>query len=357
MIKKRPLIFRVSNQEKLFFARQLALLLKSGISILDALNFLNKQTKSPSLKFVIENLIEDVSKGISLHTALRKFKSAFSEIFVNIIEVGEISGNLHQNLEYLANELQKQGELKNKIIASFIYPVFILLGTFAIMFLMIFIVFPKLMPVFLELKIELPLITKIFIKISTFLLNYWYLVIIFILFLILVFYLLFKFPQSRYFLDKILINFPFLGSIFKYSLFISFTRNTAILIKSGTDVVGAIAIASETIDNLFYQKIFNEIVNLLKEGHTLNELFYKKSKYFDDVFINLIEVGEKTGSLAENFFYLADYYQQLLDIKLRNFITILEPILLAAMGVIVAFISLAIITPIYQITQKIQFQK
>jgi len=350
---KKPYFLKISEVEKILLAKQLSLMLKSGVPIIDALNFLEKQSRSTSLKYILKSTTQDLEKGLSLANSLKKFSNQFGELFLNIIEVGEISGNLDKNLEYLAEELKKQRELKGKIISSFIYPAFILTATLGIIFLMIFIVFPKIMPIFTELKVKLPLTTIIFIKVSTFLLKFWYLVLISFFVFIFLLYFLLKIKKIKFFWDKMMIYLPFLGTIVRYSNFVSFCRSLGLLIESGLDITRSLAITAKTINNLFYQKLFEEALFSINQGHPLQEFFSKKAKYFDNVFINLLEVGEKAGSLQSNLFYLANYYEESLSEKLKNFVTLLEPILLALMGVMVAFIALAIIMPIYQITQQI----
>lgn len=344
---------RVSDTDKIILARQLALMLRSGLSIIDSFEFLKKQTRSKALKYIFENIINDLQKGTSLAISLRRFKNIFGDFFINIIEVGEASGNLDKNLDYLANSLEKQKELKNKIISALIYPAFILTGTLGISFLMIFFIFPKILPVFTELKIKLPLTTIIFIKISTFILNFWFLIIIYLIGFILIFFLLLKIDKIKYYFDKVLINIPFVKTIIRDSILITFSRNLALLLESGLDISRSLDFVATTIENKFYSQLFGEALAAIKQGHPFKEFLHRQEKYFDNVFINLLEIGEKTGSLQKNLFYLADYFESDLTTRLKNLTTILEPILLALMGVIVAFIALSIITPIYQLTQQI----
>jgi type IV pilus assembly protein PilC len=347
------LFSKVSNIEKIIFVKQLSLMLRSGLSIIDALEFLRDQTKSKKLKNIFEVLIGDLQKGISLAVSLRKFRNIFGDFFINIIDVGETSGNLDQNLEYLAATLEKQRELKSKVISSFIYPAFILAGTLGISLLMIFFIFPKIMPVFTDLKVQLPITTIIFMKISNFLINFWPLVIAYALGFAIIFILLLRFDAVKYFFDKTIIHIPLLKLVIRDSIIVTFSRNLGLLLKSGLDISRSLEFASTTIENKFYQEIFNSALVSIKQGHSFKEFLRKNSKYFDNVFINLLEIGEKTGSLQKNLFYLADYYENDLETRLKNLTTILEPLLLATMGMVVGFMALSIITPIYQLSQQL----
>lgn len=352
MIKK-PLFFRISLSEKILLAQQLSLMIKSGLSIIEALSFLKSQSISKSLRYILESLESDLNKGQSLYSSLEKFHHQFGDFYINLIKVGETSGNLSQNLEYITSVLRRQQELKGKIITSLIYPLFIFSGTIIVTFLVVFIVFPKLMPVFTELKIKLPLITRIFIAVSTFILNRWYFFILFFIFLVFAFWLLLRNKKIKYFFDKLMIYLPLIGKINRYLIFINFSRNLAVLSKSGVDIVNALEISGKTTGNLFYQSISGAIIKMVYEGHNLKEAFFPYQKYFEKIFINLLEVGERTGELELTLNHLAEYYEQNLDNKLKTFTSLIEPILLAIMGIVVAFVALAIISPIYQITQEI----
>jgi type II secretory pathway component PulF len=128
----------------------------------------------------------------------------------------------------------------------------------------------------------------------------------------------------------------------------------ALLFESGLDISRSLEFVATTINNEFYRKIFMEALTAIRQGHPFKEFLHKKSKYFDDVFVNLLEIGEKTGSLQKNLFYLADYYESDLDARLKNLMTILEPVLLIFMGIIVGFIALSIVIPIYELSDKLQ---
>jgi len=345
---------RVSSTEKFILARQLALMLRSGLSIIDSFEFLKEQTRSKTLKYIFEQVINDLQRGISLATSLRKFRNVFGDFFINIVEVGEASGNLDTNLDYLAITLEKQKELRGKVIATFIYPAFILAATLGISLLMIFVIFPKILPIFTELKIKLPLTTIIFIKISNFVLNFWLLIIAYLIGLIIITMFLLRIDKIRYFFDKFIITIPVFKPIIRDSVFVTFSRNLALLLESGVDISRSLEFVITTINNEFYRQIFAEALTAIRQGHSLKEFLHKKSKYFDNVFINLLEIGEKTGSLQKNLFYLADYFEADLSTRLKNLTTILEPVLLIFMGIIVGFMALSIVIPIYELSDKLQ---
>lgn len=352
MIKK-PTFFKISRLEKISFCQQLSLMLKSGISLIDALNFFTNQNVSKSFLYVIEALKEDLNKGLSIYLSLKKFERQFGSFFVNLIQIGETSGNLAKNLDYIALVLRKENESKNKIISMLIYPAFIMGGTILLSILFIFFVSPKLMPILKGLNVKLPLITKIFITISTFTINKWPFVLIALAFIIILISLLLLVRKVKFYFHRLISFMPFVNKIVRQGMLINFCRNLGLLMSSGVDIISSLEITTQTITNLFYQKIFSEIKDSLKDGHRLEDLLAEKSNYLDPVFINLINVGEKSGNLEGVLLHLSEYYEDLLDNSLKRFLSILEPLILMFMGIIVAFIALSVISPIYQLTQQI----
>jgi type IV pilus assembly protein PilC len=328
-------------------------MLKSGISLIDALVFFSNQNISKSFAYVIKVLQEDLNKGISINASLRKFEKQFGDFFINLIQIGETSGNLANNLDYIALVLKKENESRNKIISMLIYPAFVFGGTILLSILFIFFVFPRLLPVLKELKVQLPLTTKIFIGISNFILNNWSIILIILSLIIIAFSIAYSLKRVKFYFHLSLLFIPIVKNIVQQLTLIGFCRNLGLLMSSGVDIISSLEISTKTINNLFYQKILTEIKDSLKDGHSLEDLLEQNNKYFDPVFINLINVGGKSGNLEDVLLHLADYYEDLLDNTLKRFLSILEPMILVFMGLIVAFIALAVILPVYQITQQI----
>lgn len=352
MIKKQRFI-KISRLEKISFCQQLSLMLKSGISLIDALNFFTNQNLSKSFIYVIETLKEDLNKGLSIYQSLKKFEKQFGSFFINLVQIGETSGNLAKNLDYIALVLAKENESRNKIIAMLIYPAFVLGGTLLLSTLFIFFVFPKLIPILEGLNVKLSLTTRIFISLSLFVINKWPLILVGIALMIILVSLLFLIQKVRFYFHKLLSFMPFASRIVRQGMLINFCRNLGLLMSSGVDIISSLEITTQTINNLFYRKIFTEIKDSLKDGHSLQELLLERNKYLDPVFVNLVNVGEKSGNLQEVLMHLSEYYENLLDNSLKRFLSVLEPVILIFMGVVVAFIALSVISPIYQLTQQI----
>lgn len=352
-MSKKPFIFRVTLGDKINFSRNLALLLKSGISLSEALVILKESSRSPSLKYILENIIHDIERGQFLANALEKFKDKLDNFFISIIKVGEYTGKLTENLERLAIEFRKIEKLRSKVITSLIYPAFIIGTMLLIVILVVYFLFPKLLPVFQNLGVELPLTTKIFLTVSLFLLNYGSYLFLSFLILIFSFPFLLKIKKFKYFFHFLLVNLPLLSNLIRKYALAEFSRNLGLLLESGLPIVEALKLSGESLNNLIYQQIIFESVEFIAKGHSLGEFFQKHQKYFPYNFIQMVIIGEKTGNLANTLFYLAENYDEELDIDLERFVNSLEPLILILIAGAVGFIALSVITPIYEITNKL----
>ncbi len=345
---------RIPTQEKINFSRHLALTLKAGLPLLESLKIIQKQASSKKLQQVIGELLKDVENGQFLAQGLEKHRQLFGDFFINIIRIGEESGTLSQNLLYLADEIKKAQELKSKIRSAMIYPLVIFLATIGITVLLTFSVFPKVLPVFSSLKITLPLTTKILIAVFGFLLNYGWLVLLGLVFLIILFRIALHFEKIKFFFDRTLFFIPIVSSLTVGIAMANFTRTIGLLLKSGVKIVEAVNITAYTMTNLVYREALLKAADGIRRGEQFVNFLGKDKRLFPPLLSSLIEIGENTGNLEENLFYLSEYYTGEIDVLVKNLTSLLEPLLLLVMGIIVGFVALSIITPIYEVTSGIR---
>jgi type IV pilus assembly protein PilC len=353
-MNKKPFIFRVSLSDKISFARNLALLLKSGISLPQSLEILKESSKSPSLKYILENVIKDVEKGQFLGNSLDKFSNKFDNFFVSIVKVGEYTGKLIENLERIAVEFRKIEKLRNKMISALIYPAFIIGTMIVIMIAVIYFLFPKLFPIFESLNVKLPLATRIFLKTSSFLLDYGIYIFLFIAIFFASFPLLLRFKKIKYLFHFIILHIPPFSIIIKKYTLTRFFRNLALLLESGIPIAEALKISSENVGNLVYEKIIYNAADFVSKGHSIGEFLNNNKKYFPYNFIQMIVIGEKSGNLINTLLYLTENLDEEIDTDLERFMSLIEPIILVTIALIVAFTAYSIITPIYEISNKLQ---
>lgn len=347
-------LLSVKLQEQILFARHLSIMAKSGMSILDSLQLLKKQARSKGMQTILTSVITSVSNGQFLSVALEPYKRIFGDLFINIIRIGETSGTLPENLNYLALELSKKKQLRSKIKSALVYPIIILVATLTIVTALVVFIFPKIIPVFNSLHVELPIYTRILIKIASFATDYTAALGLGLLGFALSIFLLLKIKKVRYGWHWLILHLPVLSKMSKDVNMASLSRTLGLLLKSGVKIVEAVGITGNTLENMVYKARLEEAAEVVRKGGQISEYMEKNKSVFPLMLSQMISVGESTGNLSETLLYLADFYEEEVDNSTKNLSTILEPALLIIMGGIVGFVAISIITPIYGITQGIK---
>jgi len=344
----------ISVQEKINFARHLSVGIKSGLPILDSLRMIQEQTESKKLKKTIEIVIQDVNNGQSLAQSLSSFGTMFGPLFVNMVKVGEASGNLAESLLYLSQEFKKQLAINRSIKSALAYPMIVLIATVGITIFLTAVIFPKILPIFASLRVELPFTTRIVITLLSFLrANGLYLLGGFIIFIILL-KLILNVKKVHLLFDHFVLEMPIVATLVKNLTIANFTRSLSILLKSGMTITDALTIAKGTFHNMYYAKQVDNILETVKRGENIARYLKTQPKLFPPMLVGMINVGETTGNLEANLLYLSEYYTEEVETSVHNLTGMLEPILILGMGIVVGFIALAIIMPIYSITQGLQ---
>ncbi|MBI4160696.1 MAG: type II secretion system F family protein [Candidatus Yanofskybacteria bacterium] len=348
------LFLGLTIKEKVLFATRLAFLIRSGTPIIEALRVLRKQATSSSKSKVLDQVIADVSNGQFLSSSLAKFEHIFDDFAVNLIKIGEESGTLDENLAYLAEEMKKKQALRRKVVGAMVYPVFIVIATLGMAALLTIYIFPKILPIFASLSAKLPVTTRILIWTSDFLkANGLYLVAGFAGIIILIPVLL-QMPKVRFFAHRMVLKVPLVGSISKNYHLANLCRTLSILLKSDIRIVRAFAIAAETSSSLVYKKELHKISESVTRGDRITAHMDKNPRLFPNIMTHTIDIGEATGKLDETLMFLSEMYETDVEELTKNLSTVLEPALMIFMGIIVGFIAISIITPIYEITQYLQ---
>lgn len=345
---------RLSLKDQTHFIKRFAFLIKAGIPIMDCLSILRDQAVSKSHARVLEKIIDDTANGRALSKSFAKFPHLFNNFAVYIIKVGESTGMLNENLSYLADELKKKHALKRKVVGAFIYPAIITAATLGItIFLMVYL-FPKLMPVFTSLHVQLPLPTRIIIALSAFLSKWWIWCILGLALVIVgIAAALRQSERFRFLFDRACLRLPVIGTVIRYYNVANSSRTLGLLLKSGVPFSEALPITAETTSNLIYKKEWNDLTAVAVRGEEISTRLRTRQMYFPDIFAHLIAVGEKSGTLSDTFVYLSEMYDNEVDDFTKNLSTLIEPVLMVFMGVIIGFVAVSIIAPIYSITQNL----
>ena len=346
--------FGIPSSEKMLFAQHLALMMKTGMGQIEALRVIQGQTQSNQFKRILDDLITNLENGQFLSSSLLRYQRIFGNFFINIIKLGELSGTLPGNLEYLAQETRKKQELEAKVRSAMIYPLVILFATVGITSVIIFFVIPKILPIFASLKIDLPQSTKFLIWAISFFRDYFVWIILALAAFVVGLVASTRIYRIRNFYDRLLISLPLIGKIVVYYNVVNITRTLGVLLKSGVKIIEAFDITADLASNTEYQKVLKEAVGRVQKGETIYGYISTQDKLFPPTVGRIIGVGERTGNLDANLFYLSEFYENELDQIVKNLSSVLEPAMLVLMGGIVGFVAISIITPIYQVTQSLR---
>lgn len=338
---------RVSLVEKIMFTRNLAEMSGAGLSLPRALKTLARQSKSQFFQETIIQIADDVRKGQSLASSFSKQPKIFNEFFVNMIKVGELSGNLEQVLKILSSQMKKDHDLIAKVRGAMFYPAVILVAMLGIGTGMMIFVVPKLTTVFEELNVDLPLTTRVLISFSHLLQNYILFALIGLVILIVLFRFFIKTKRGKKYLHLIFLHTPIFGTIVKKVNLARFSRTLSSLVKGGLGIVESLNVLSHTLGNLYYQASLKRAAKAVEQGETLHQTLSKDENLYPLMILQMVEVGEETGSLADILERLASFYEEEVDQTTKNLASIIEPILMIIIGAAVGFFAISMITPMY----------
>lgn len=346
---------RVSHQERLLFTKHFATMIKAGIPIAEAVETMVEQTSSPYFKKILSSILDDINNGKNLASSLKKFPKTFDQFYVSLIEVGEESGNLVENLEFLAAQLSKDYSLRKKIQGAMLYPGIVLTATVIMGSFISLYVLPKLVDFFNSFDVELPVTTRILIKFSTLMKDYGIFVFAGAIILLVALRFLLNSKKVKPHWHSIILKLPLIGKLISYGQLARFSRNLGTLVKSGVPIVKGLEITSNTMSNIRFKNDLDKLSKSLSKGKNIGSSMEKQHfSEFPLLVSRMISIGEKTGNLDESLIYLSNYYDDEVDDISKNFSTILEPILLIIIGLVVGFLALSIISPIYQLTGSIR---
>ncbi|MDD4830916.1 MAG: type II secretion system F family protein [Candidatus Pacebacteria bacterium] len=345
---------KVSSLDKILFAKDLSLMVKSGLPIREAVSVIREQTDSKYFRKVLDDIIKNVNNGQPLSYALSLYPNIFDSLYVNMIKVGEESGCLEENLNYLILQIEKSQSLQGKVKAAMVYPAFILGAVSILGFALIRFVLPEILPVFSSLKIELPLMTRILISFTNFLENYGLYLLIGIVFFVFIITFIVRLRPIKFLIHKITLKVPIFGSIVRNVNLAYFSRTLGLLLKSGMPIVSALEIIQKTSGNLVFQSEIKKLSSETKKGKLLSDYLKSRQNIFPKMTSRIIGVGERTGRLEETLLYLGEFYDIEVDRTTKQLSSIIEPVLLIIIGLTVGVISLGIISPIYEITRGLE---
>jgi type II secretory pathway component PulF len=346
--------FRIKPQELVDFSKHLSVMLKSGITINEALGELSEQTESARFRKILVSVKKDIESGMPLSEAFAKKRGAFGDIVISVVKAGEASGTLEENLDFLANWLEHNNDIRREVHSAMIYPAIVFVATIGLSAGLSLMVLPRLLPIFSQFGGTLPLPTRILLSFTNTLQDYWYLVLMGIAGLVAGSMFLSRILFFRKMFDTFILVLPFFGKLLKQYQLTLVGQLFMTLFKSGLSIQEILDITADGATNIVYRNAFHDISAHVGRGRSLAESLRDHPKLFPRNMISIIAVGEKSGSLDESFLYMTEYYRKEVYSATKRLPTIIEPILLLVMGLMVAFIAIAIILPIYEFTSSVR---
>jgi len=345
---------RMSAADRILFFKRMSILLSAGIPVSECLAMAKDQSANARLRDLIDALIRDTQNGKSLSRSLGKFPHVYGAFTLHMISVGEASGTLSQNFEYIAEELRKSRILKQKIVSALLYPGLITAATLVLTGFLILYLFPKLMPIFLSLRMQLPLSTRVIIAVSQFLTQYGLLLIgALIVGAIISTLLRIRVPRVNIALTHALLRAPIGRVLIQNYHLAQSARSLGLLLKSGIPLSPALSLIARMTRNPLYRTEWFAIASAIDRGEKMSERMRRSALLFPPVASQMIAVGERSGHMAATLLYLSDMYEHEFDEYTKSLSSLLEPVLMIFMGFLIGIVAISIITPIYGLTEHL----
>ncbi|MGB3073542.1 MAG: type II secretion system F family protein [Candidatus Moraniibacteriota bacterium] len=344
----------VPLKEKMVFTRNLAVMVSSGLTVSRAIHNLSVQTRNRYFQKILLSVYDDVQAGKQLSEGLAKYPAVFNELFVNMISVGEVSGNLEEVLEILALQLEKENDLLSKVRGAMIYPAVIVVAMIGIATLMLTYILPKITGVFMDMDVKLPATTLFIIHLSDLLRAHWLIAILLVIGAIVGFRAAAKTEAGGYAIDWLIIRLPIVGNIIVKVNCARFARIHSSLLKSGVSVINALTIVSRTLGNVHYKEALVQGIEEVQKGTELSKIIERYPVLFPILVPQIIQVGEETGKTENVLQRLAEFYEEEVSQITKNMSSIIEPILMLLIGGMVGFMAVAMLQPMYSVLENIQ---
>jgi len=345
---------KVKQDELVMVTRNLGSMLQAGLTVTRSLSVIERQTKNVKLRGVMKQVIAKINAGGQFYESLKDFPEVFDDLYVAMIKAGEESGELAGTLETLSQQMERSSNLKKKIKGAMIYPgivisVMVLIGVLMMMF-----VVPTITDIFKDLGSDLPAMTQILINVSDFFSTHPFLVLGGFIGVIMSFMYFLRSHLGKRGVSWLVTRLPAIGEMAKETNAARTARTLSSLLNSGVDVIQALEITEEVVQNYYYKEIIRTARARVEKGTALSETFVDRSDLYPVLMGEMILVGEETGNISNMLAELAVFYETEVERKTKDLSTIIEPLLMVVIGAGVGFFVLALIAPIYSISDALQ---
>ena len=338
---------KVSNKEVVILSRQISTLFEAQVSALKIFTMLSANSENKLLGKKLTQVADDLQAGVSISGALAKHPDVFSPFYINMVKSGEETGKLTQSFSHLADYLDRQYALTSKTRNALIYPAFIIVTFFIVMGLMFVIVIPKISGIIMQTGQEVPLYTKIIIALSDFFVHYGFIVIIALALLGIWVWRLATTEAGKIYLDKVKLTFPAVGNLFKKLYLSRIADNMDTMLTSGIPIIRSLDLTAEVVGSIIYKDIIKKALEDVKAGSSLSAAFEKYPDQMPGIMVQMIKVGEETGSLGQILKTLGDFYKREVDDAIDVLVGMIEPIMIVFLGLGVGILLVSVLMPIY----------
>jgi len=342
---------RFNRNDLVFFTRQIASMLTSGITLMESLHILQKQIKKQAVNELVDNIITEIEDGSTFSQALASYSHVFSPIYISLIKAGETSGLLDKVMVRLADNLEKEQKLRSQIRGALLYPIIVIVMMIVVIFIMMLFVIPQLNVLYESLTIDLPFTTQVLIRLSNFTIIFWPIILGTIIGGIFLLKRWHKTATGRKRLDAAVFKIPVFGYIIRFRILTEVSRTFGLLIGAGEPVVDSLSQIKQITGNVLYENAIDRIARQVEKGVSIGDAF-SASSLFPPLIVQMIRVGEQTGKLDENLGRAGEYFEREVEQRVKTLTTAIEPFIMAMLGLGVAFLLLAVITPLYKLTSS-----
>ena len=339
----------ISLNDLVYLTRQLSIMITAGLTLVESLSILQQQLGKPHLIQLVSQFEEGVRGGSSFSEVLERFPKTFPPAYIALIKAGEASGKLDLILSRLADNLEKTRDFHKKIIGALIYPGIVFSGMIIVSIIVMTVVMPRLTSLYKEFGVSLPLPTQILISLSEFVVRFW---AIFTIMIVGLSILLLKWRQTRlgqHTIAHLTLSVPIFGNLLREATIVEVTRTLSILIEGGVPILSALQISKDAAGNILFKEAFEEASKKVEKGFPLSDPL-SDNKIFPPILGQMVAIGEQTGKIGESFWSLSKYFETEADSAVRSLTTLIEPLIMVILGLGVGFLVLAVLLPIYSLT-------
>ena len=342
----------ISSKDIAIFTRQFSVMIDAGLPLVQCLDILGQQQENKALKAVTRAVVYDVESGHTLADALRKHPKAFSELYVNMVAAGEAGGILDTILQRLAAYIEKAVKLKAQVRAALIYPTAVITIAVIVVYIILWKVIPVFATLFEGLGAQLPFLTRVIVAISNFIGRFWWLIFLLVIAAVVAVRQYYLTPNGRYQIDKLLLRAPVIGILLRKIAVARFCRTLGTLLASGVAILESLDITARTAGNAVIEEAILNVRKEVEEGKTVAEPL-ARTEQFPPMVCQMIGVGEQTGAMDTMLSKIADFYEDEVDRAVEGLMSLIEPVIIAFLGVVIGTIVVAMYLPMFSLISQI----